>query len=236
MTSPSPSYVDLLEYDRTYKRQSWFVDYLRNDLHYRPRLDRLLSPIEIGLLEDSTRVVVVDFFRERNGTSRKELHSNPKSVQDIADWLKTSDSDIHVRLVCVSTTSGVSAQQRQWQLDRKGTAPKPDAPVLTTPRRPGGPDSHAIFDHVQRLPDPEVLCTVANAIHPHPDMLLRFLDHDKHLTHQLRTRQARRLGGDPWSSQNDCMHIQVGVDPANHMIAMVDHDLSDDTWTGRMPI
>lgn len=230
---PPPSYVDLLEYDRTYKRQSWVLDYLREDDTHRSTLRRLLSPIEIGKLGGSTRVFVVDLIRnDTDGFLKKELHSNPESIDAVKARLATSDPNTKLRLVFVSSTSGVSAQQRQWQLDRKGTSSKPDAPVLTTPRRPGGPRSHAILDHIQRLPDPGAIRAIAEANHPHPEMLLRFLDCDKHLSYRARSYGVFSAHGDFWGSPDERVYVQVGVDPANHMIAMVEHDTSGDTYTG----
>ncbi|KAH7070282.1 hypothetical protein FB567DRAFT_217499 [Paraphoma chrysanthemicola] len=231
MSAASPSYVELLALDQKFKR-SWVVDYLRTDLTATRRVKGILSPIQIGSFDDATtRVVLVDFYRAKDGTTKRELRSEPRTLDDIEDWLKASSPDVHIRLVLVSSTSGVTAQQRQWQLDRKGTSSSPDAPVLSTPRRPGGSHRHAIHGHDQVLPDPGAIRTVADALHPHPSMLLRFLDHDKHLTYQCQTWQVTRPGANSWTSANDCKYVHVGVDPTNRMIAMIDHDLSDDTRT-----
>ena len=87
-------------------RYLWLVNYLRRD---RTFLGKHLYPVRQG----KTRTIVADFSRDRGKDVSVLTFADAENTDALSDTLRTQESDIQVRLIFVTSISGVEEQIRK---------------------------------------------------------------------------------------------------------------------------
>jgi hypothetical protein len=215
------------------KRSLWLSEYLQLDPGF---LAKHLHPVQPGSLANgTTRVLIVDFERNSGLTKSYSFHDGTGNLKELQYVLQTRPSQAHGRLIFVSSVSGVHDNIRnerfrtfsrtEYKTPTSGTA----APILTWPRTAGMPGTHPIKGHTSCLPDPNVLRSLLELNELYTEFLVRSLDQNAHLSYQTQTRE-QSLAHRPWSPSSR-KHINIAVDQANHITALLDQENENAPWT-----
>ena len=84
-------------------RYLWLTNYLRRDATF---LDKYLNPVRQG----NTRTIVADFSLDRSKDVSVLAFADAKDVDALSATLRTRELDIQVRLIFVTSISGVEKQ------------------------------------------------------------------------------------------------------------------------------
>ncbi|PSN69384.1 hypothetical protein BS50DRAFT_341128 [Corynespora cassiicola Philippines] len=105
-----------------------------------------------------------------------------------------------------------------------------NVPVLTWPRTAGVPGTHPIKDHTTALLEPAALKSIAMKMQLNPDILLRHLNQNAHLSYRTHTREHLGFTRNRWD-RSDRRVLRLCLDQANHMTVVMDQEPPDGPWT-----
>ncbi|KAF8536164.1 hypothetical protein BDD12DRAFT_852256 [Trichophaea hybrida] len=220
------SYLDRVTNLAVHNREyHWLLQYLKRDHDF---ISQRLKPV----LQGNTRVVIADFSIGSPHLSISNFDTSA-DFDRLPDALSKRDELTHVRLVFVTSISGISDTARQMPLsqvniDKPNDLSEAHIPTLTRPQSAGrrvmadGKEiKHPIEGYRSYLPDPDVLKHIGLNLDLSPELLMRHLDERAHLVYRPRTEVPLS-----WKScfleTPDRTELRIAVNQANHLSAIFD--------------